>query len=214
MDVNLLINEAIKLSEQIQSKEPPAFTDLERQSAITMANIDRVVTDLIVEEMSPKIIVTSMFYFWLKLETSILGMDEKEFTKKIELLKMYPAIIKKIRGVIAELPDTEEMSEKIDLGNKLDLLKSFITIEYLEPDLPQRQLISQTEKINTRVYGFVSELLMQNFHPMIISNILFTRWVRLSTLHDSISEKLYQKIEYYISDVTKAVRKYIPSLFG
>lgn len=53
----------------------------------------------------------------------------------------------------------------------------------------------------------------KSFHPEIVSNVLFNYWLRLSTLHVSISEEFHQKLEFYFKEIISAARKQIPSLF-
>lgn len=214
MDINLLIKEISKLSEQIQSKEPPAFTLNEKQAAITMANTDKAVTDLIKDGMSPKIIVMSLFYFWLHLETTMLNISEERFDNwQIDFAEGFRMIVNKIKAIVNTLPNQKKELERAALENKLDLIKSFISAERLDQNLPHNKLVFQTEKVNKKIHECASELLIQNFHPMIISNVLFGRWIRLSALQDGVPESFYQKIEYYFTDVINEVRKYLPSLF-
>jgi len=51
-------------------------------------------------------------------------------------------------------------------------------------------------------------------HPAIVANVLFSNWIRLSTMHACVSEEYYQKIEFYFVEIINAVRKQIPVLFG
>jgi hypothetical protein len=51
-----------------QITETPAFTVHQKQAAITMAEIEKSIIELIMEKMPVKIIFASLFYFWLRLE--------------------------------------------------------------------------------------------------------------------------------------------------
>lgn len=68
MDFDKKIDQITKLSQRIQAQEPPAFIIHERQAAITMAELEKTITDLIMEKMSVKIIFLSLFYFGLDLK--------------------------------------------------------------------------------------------------------------------------------------------------
>jgi hypothetical protein len=62
------IDQITKLSQRIKAQEPPAFTIHQKQAAITMAEVEKTILELIMEKMPAKIIFMSLFYFWLRLE--------------------------------------------------------------------------------------------------------------------------------------------------
>lgn len=63
MNVNQKLDQFLKLSQKIKSQEPPAFTPQQKQAAITMADMEKCLYDLISEGMPLKIIYASLFWF-------------------------------------------------------------------------------------------------------------------------------------------------------
>jgi len=52
-----------------------------------------------------------------------------------------------------------------------------------------------------------------DIHPIIVANVLFSRWIRLSTITSYVSEAYSQKIEHYFIEVIAEARKNLPQLF-
>ena len=47
--------------------------------------------------------------------------------------------------------------------------------------------------INKKIYGTICKLFKQSFRPVIIANVLFGNWVRLSTIGNNMPEESYKK---------------------
>ena len=53
--------------------------------------------------------------------------------------------------------------------------------------------------------------LTQDYHPEIVANVLFNQWLRLSVFY-GVSEKEWQKMDYYFVKILAAVRSYLPTI--
>ena len=73
-DSELLIKEATKLSKEIKGAEPCPITKKEKEAAIVMTSIEKVLHNLIMEKIPCKIIFLSLFHFWITLEAPMRGV--------------------------------------------------------------------------------------------------------------------------------------------
>ena len=214
-DSELLIKKATKLSKKIKSAEPSPITKKEREAAIVMASIEKVLHNLIMEEIPCKIITLSLFHFWITLEAPMRGVkndssDNLPPYKERAILEIIDIIVKMLK----KLPQYSETKTKKDLGKVINSLKSKMSVDELDNvNLPRNELIAKTTRVNEKIYGNICELLKKSFHPVIIANVLFGNWVRLSTIANNMPEESYQKIEYYFTEIIEEVRKHIPNLF-
>ena len=114
---------------------------------------------------------------------------------------------------VKQLPQYNETKSK-NLGKVINSLKSEISAYELDNvNLSRNELVAKTARVNEKIYGKTCELLKQSLHPVIIANVLFGNWVRLSTIGNNMPEKSYQKIEYYFTEIIEEIRKHIPNLF-
>ena len=214
-DSELLIKEATKLSKEIKGAEPCPITKKEKEAAIVMTSIEKVLHNLIMEKIPCKIIVLSLFHFWITLEAPMRGVkndssDNLPPYKEGAILEIIEIIVKMLK----KLPQYNETKSKKDLGKVINSLKSKMSADELDNvNLPLDELITKTTRVNEKIYGNICELLKKSFHPVIIANVLFGNWVRLSTIGNNVPEESYQKIEYYFIKIIEEVRKHIPNLF-
>lgn len=118
-----------------------------------------------------------------------------------------------IKSVVDGLPNHEPTSDMKKLGKNVNDLKAYLSDELFDHPLLPDELIKQSTSVNTRIHTVTSNLLRQSIHPEIVSNVLFSRWLRISTLHVYVSEKYYQKMEFYFSEIIDGARKQVPILF-
>ncbi len=214
-DSELLIKEATKLSKEIKGAEPCPITKKEKEAAIVMTSIEKVLHNLIMEKIPCKIIVLSLFHFWITLEAPMRGVkndssDNLPPYKEGAILEIIEIIVKMLK----KLPQYNETKSKKNLGKVINSLKSKMSADELDNvNLPLDELIAKTTRVNEKIYGNICELLKKSFHPVIIANVLFGNWVRLSTIGNNVPEESYQKIEYYFIEIIEEVRKHIPNLF-
>lgn len=196
-----LLNEITQLAKQIKANELPAFTDREKQAAITIATLEKAIIDLIQEGMAVKLIILSLFYFWIILEAPTRGVSQKEIDNwSLSLPEAMGDIIQLIRTIVNGLPMHQPMPELKQLGSKLNLIKSFIPPESFDWELSHQELVKQTTRVNTCIHTTTSDLLTQSFHPEIVANVLFADWLRLSTIPSYVSEDYYPT---FISPLSK-----------
>jgi hypothetical protein len=118
-----------------------------------------------------------------------------------------------IKSVVDNLPDHEPTLEMQTLGKNVDDLKSYLSDETFDRVLSPDELVEHVTNVNTRIHTVTSNLLRQSFHPEIISNVLFSYWLRISALQAGVPEEYYQKMEFYFSEIIAAARKQVPMLF-
>ena len=214
-DSEFLIKEATRLSKKIKSSEPCPITKHERDAAIVMASMEKVLHDLIMEKIPCKIIVLSLFHFWITLEAPMRGVKNDSTGnlppyKENAIAELIGIIVKMLK----QLPQYNETKTKKNLGKVINSLKSEISAYELDNvNLSRNELVAKTARVNERIYGKTCELLKQSLHPVIIANVLFGNWIRLSTIGNNMPEESYQKIEYYFTEIIEEVRKHIPNLF-
>lgn len=203
-----------ELSQKIKAKEPPAFTNHHKQAATAMAELEKTVINLIMEEMSLKVIFGNLFYFWLTLEARLRNISEQKIDEwSMPLDKAVKKIVDIAKLVIDNLPDHQPTVEMEKLGEHLNELKANISDEQIDGHLLPEELAKQSTHVYTCIHTSISNLLKQSIHPEIVCNVLFGYWMRVSTLNAYVSEKYYQKMEFYFSEVIDAARKQIPILF-
>lgn len=204
------LDELAKLRRQIWKQEVPE-NEQEEHAAIVMVGIDQAVTDLILAEMPIKTIIASLFYFWMTLDAPMHGVKIEKL-QEIELPSMVDSVINIVKSTLDKLPDysTDNLQ---NFGAIMDMLKSNISEDFFEMNLTQDEIRRTTEQINFKIHSTISQYLKDAIHPMIVSNVLFARWLRLSTLNEFVSESYYQKMEHYFMEVIAEVRKNLPQLF-
>lgn len=209
MDLEKKTDQLTKLSQRVKGQEPPAITLHQKQAAIAMAEIEKSIHDLIMEKMPIKVIFASLFYFWFTLEAPLRNLSEQQIDQALRSLdKTMEKIIWVIQSVVDTLPDHEPTMDMKKLGETVNDLKSYLSDRLLDHPLLQDDILRCTTNVNTRIHTVSSNLLKQSFHPEIIGNVLFSKWLRLSTLHAYISEEYYQ--EFYFVEIMSEVRKQVP----
>ena len=121
------------------------------------------------------------------------------------------AIIALIKNTAQSLPDPKLTPEIKTLNEKIQRLKSYLpNPEILDKEVPE-DIKQQTAHINTAIHSVTSEFIKQDIHLEAITIALFRHWMRLSIFF-GISESDWQKMDYYFSDILKAVRNYLSSI--
>lgn len=202
----------VNLSQIICGQEPLPSTIPEEQAAIAMATISGCVIDLLAEGMPVQVVEHSLFYFWLHLEASLRRVSEEQVNQQF-LANTAEQIVTIIKKVIDNLPDYSPTLEMQRLGKEINGLKSYLTGKDLS-HLSENELALVVENVNTRIHKVSSHLLMQSVHPGIIANVLFSYWLRTSTIQSYVPEKYYQKMEFYFCEIIEEVRKQIPLIFA
>jgi len=213
-DVSNVLNELAEISQRIKSQELPATTPLQKQAAIVMATIEKEIINLVMEHTAIKLILASLFYFWITLEAPLCGVNEKALDNwSMQLPEAMDRIINVIKTTLKNLPNHKPTADMKRLGEKLNTIKSLIPDSEIDRKLLPNELVMQATMVNTRMHTAIADFLKQSFHPEIIANVLLNYWIRTSTINSHVPESYHQKIEYYFDDIKKAVREYIPTIF-
>jgi hypothetical protein len=210
MSEQMLLDELKNLHLEIHSTDPAPSNENERQAELTIRSFQQTVNSLIMSDIPIKIIFMSLFYFWFKLEADMQRVSDTKINAKLKnpdvLLKETIALIK---SIVDSYEDNLQSSQMQTLGQNIDMLKLLITDDMIDCKLPYDELKEKTEKVNLCIVGVIKGFLDQSYNPEIIANVLFNNWLRFSAFNSSITEKYYQKIEYYFEEVTVALRAHI-----
>jgi hypothetical protein len=205
-----LLSEIRSLSEKTHAQIRPAFNDFQKQIAITQAAIEKTLIDLIMQKYSIKIILMSLFYFWFTLETPLYATDSESIDEEDAFLHMV-AIIGLIKNTVSPLPTPKLTAEIRALNEKMQRLKSYLPDpESLDKEVPEN-IEQQTAHINTMIHSVTSEFIKQGTHIEAITIVLFSHWMRFSVFF-GVSESDWQKMDYYLPSILKAVRNYLETL--
>ncbi len=205
-----LLNEIRSLSEKTHAQVSPPFNDFQKQIAITKAGIEKTIMELMAQKYAIKIILMSLFYFWYTLEAPLYAADPKSVNGEDSFLHM-TAIIDIIKNTAKSLPNPLLSPEIKALNKKMQKLKSHLpNPESLDSEIPEN-MEQQTAHINTAIHSVASEFLKQDIHVEAITISLFSHWLRLPVFF-GVSESDWQKRDYYLSDILKAVRNYLATV--
>ena len=206
----MLLDELKNLHLEIHSTDPVPSNENERQAELIIKSFQQTVNSLIMSNVPIKIIFMSLFYFWFKLEADMQRVSDTKINAKLKnpdvLLKETIALIK---SIVDSYEDNLQSSQMQTLGQNIDMLKLLITDDMIDCKLPYDELKEKTAKVNLCIAGVIKGFLDQSYNPEIIANVLFNNWLRLSAFNSSITEKYYQKIEYYFEEVTVALRAHM-----
>ena len=209
-DTASLLNEIRELSEKNYAQAPAATTKLQKDSAIIKAGLEKLVIELITEHMEIKIIYMSVFYFWFTLDAPLRGIP-RESLNKLSPFDEFGNIVQLIKKTVYKLPDPEFSTDLKMLNSKMESLKLSLPNPEDLDNVPEDQVRPQSTVVNKAVHTLISDYLKQDYHPEIIANILFNQWLRLSVFY-GVSEKEWQKMDYYFVEIVGAVRNYIPEI--
>lgn len=145
-----------------------------------------------------------------RLDAPLRGIP-RESLDKLSPFEELGNIINLIRKTTFELPDPEFSSNLKMLNSKMESLKSNLPHPEDLDNVPQDQVQHQSTRVNTAIHTLTSDYLKQDYHPEIVANVLFSQWLRLSVFY-GISEKEWQKTDYYLPEILAAVRHYIPKI--
>lgn len=204
-EIKGLMDDIHELSEKTHSQVKPAVTDFQKQYLIAFAGIEKTLIDLITEHCPIKVILMSSFYFWFTLALPLYNKKPEEveqpFTHMTEIIHL-------VKNTAKELPEANLTPEIVALNEKMQQLKQYIPSPEKLDQVPQSEVLQQTTRVNTAIHTITGEYLQQNIDPEAIANALFTHWLRLSVFF-GVSEKDWQKMNYYLIDIIKTVKQYI-----
>ena len=174
------------------------------------AKVEETLMELIIQEYSIKVILMSLFYFWFTLEAPAHAADPESVAGEDVFLHM-GVVIEIIKNTVRSLPNQRRTPELEALNEKMQILKSYLPHPEILDKLVPKNIEEQTRHINTSINTLINECIKQNFHLEAIMVVLFSQWMRLSVFF-GISESEWQKMDYYLPDILKAVRNYLCSI--
>ncbi len=210
-EAEALLNEIQSLSAKTHAEATPATTKWQKQTMIFQADLEKLLIELLLENMAIKILVMSTFYFWFVLDAPLRGID----TALLDQYSPFDAmgnIIHLIKTTTKSLPEPTFSPSLKKLNKKMQLIKSYLPHPASNDQVDPKLVPSQTTRVNTAIHTLTSKYLQDGYHPEIIANVLFNEWLRLSVFY-GISENEWQKMDHYFVEILTAVRGYLPKIF-
>lgn len=202
-----LLTEINQISTKAQSQTRPVVTDFQKQFLIAYAGIEKELINLLTQGCSIKIMLMSVFYFWFTLVEPLYKKSSQP-AETADPFSHMPYIINLLKETVKSLPEPEFTAEINALNEKMQALKQYIPDPKSLDNVSQSQVTQQTAQINVAIHTATSEYLKQNIHPEAVANALFCNWLRLSVFF-GISEKEWQKMDYYLTEILKAIKHYL-----
>lgn len=207
-----LFHEIRELSKKTHANIPPAITQFQKETAIVQAELEKLLIELMMENMAVKVILMSLFYFWFTLDVPLRVTDPTLFDNYSPFEEM-GNIINLVKATARSLPKPELSSELRSLNAKMQCLKSNLPDPASFDEVPQDKVAYQSNKVNTAIHTLTSDYIKQGYHPEVIANVLFSQWLRLSVFY-GVSESDWQKMDHYFVEILTAVRNYIPTILA
>ena len=205
-----LFHEIHELSKKTHASLSLATTKFQKQTAIIQAGLEKLLIELMMENMAIKVLLMSLFYFWFTLDAP-LRVAEPALLDDYSPFDEMENIIHLVKATTLALPYPELSSELKLLNAKMQSLKSYFSDPASFDEVPQDQIAQQSDRVNTAIHTLTSSYLKQGYHPEIIANVLFSQWLRLSVFY-GVSESDWQKMDHYFVEILTAVRQYITTL--
>ena len=206
-----LITEIQQLSEKVNANHASGFTEHQKDALVLQANMEKLISELIMEGMPIKLINMSLFYFWFTLDAPLSGASP-EHVEQSEPFSFMGEIVGVIKETTAQLPEPSLSDSLKELNEKMQTFKSFLPDLNELDNLSPEHLTEKTAHVNTSIHQLTTKHFNNGVHPEIIANALFNQWLRSSVLF-GLSEQEWQKIDHYFVEVLDAVRKKLPRLF-
>ena len=154
----------------------------------------------------------SLFYFWFILEAPINGVSKPTLDKTDPFHHMLP-VIELVKSATHLLPKPELSKEIRALNNSMQQLKKHLTHPERLDNVSKEIALKQTEAVNTAIHTVTCDFLKKDMRIEAITNALFSHWLRFSVFF-GVSESEWQKMDYYLVEILKAVRGYLASELG
>lgn len=212
IETALLFDEIQELSKKTHDRIPQAITGFQKETAIVKTELEKLLIELMAEHMEVKVIYMSLFYFWFTLDVPLRGISPESLAR-LSPFEEIGNIVGLIRKTTFELPDPEFSSNLKMLNSKMQRLKEKLPIPEDLDNVPEDKVQYQSTRVNTAIHVLTSDYLKQGYHPEAIANVLFSQWLRLSVFY-GVSEKEWQKMDYYLVEILTAVRDYISTIIN
>ena len=195
-DPDTLIAEIARLHRAIHRHDPPAVSERERQAAIVLTGLQRVILDLVSQSVHPTTLETALSYHWLRMATLTRRLDEALFDAwSSDLGGVMQSVGLELRALAAELPDDEPPEQMRALCGKVQQLRELYGGLLQQPLPPRAEIERMTDLTNRALFGFARECLDQAIDPALLESSYLYYWVRTSTIRENVPERLFQKLE-------------------
>lgn len=202
-----LYNEVKELSGKVHLQSASTVTDLQKQLLIIHADIEKTVIELLGQGCPIKVVLFSVYYFWFTLAVPIYNSK-----LKIDNPLMYMTdMIMLVKSKAKSLPEPSFSSDIKSLNDKMQQLKSFLPSPEQLDTVDTANIQKNTEVVNYAIHTVSSNYLEKNYHPELVANALFSIWLRMSVFF-GVSEKEWQKMDYYIVEILHEVKQYFAEL--
>lgn len=200
-DPEALFAEIARLHRAIHRHDPPAVNERERQTAIVLTGMQRVILELVYQSIHLVTLETALSYHWLRLASLTRGLDEALFDAwSCDLGGVMQSVGFELRAVAAELPDDEPSEDMRALGGKVQQLRELYGALLHQPLPPRAEIERMTDVTNRALFGFARECLDQAIDPTLLETSYLYYWVRTSTIRENVPERLFQKLERHWPD--------------
>ena len=177
----------------------------ERQAAHIFNGTQRILLELIYDNVGLRTLELGLLYNWLRLATLNRGYDENHFSTFAGNLEMVmKRLVTELKVLEAELDDEGLTVAMAEIGMKIQQLRDwFGAID--DTNLPRHQIERQTAQTMEALFGFTAECLDKGMHPGLLESAMLYYWLRASTVIASVDERFFQKLERYWPVVVKRV---------
>jgi hypothetical protein len=215
MNNNQHIDDLLEILKKFKSEEPEPNTHQEKQAAITIAEFEECVQLLILEHHIPLLIIQAILLnLWVLFEAPVRGVSQYKIDHwSMTLSKVIQKIMYKVQTTLDYLPDPEQTPDMQEFGEAVCMVKAQISDDFFKHDLSEDESFRCCAFVVVQISKVIDNLIEREVHPQIISNVMFSRWLRLMTISASTPETHYQKMEYYFEELIVAARNYVPKLF-
>jgi hypothetical protein len=191
-----LFAEIARLYRAIHRHDPPAANARERQAAIALSGLQRVLLELVEQSVHLVTLESALFYHWLRLATLTRQLDEALFDAwSSDLGGVMQAVGSELRAAAAELPDDEPSAQMRMLGDKVQQLRALAGGLLHQPLPPRADIERMTDVTNRALFAFARECLDQAIDPGLLEASYLYYWVRISTVRANVPERVFQKLE-------------------
>jgi hypothetical protein len=211
-----LIDEIATLHHQIHENDIVPADEWERQAAHIFTGTQRILLELINNNVGLRTLELGLLYNWLRLATLNRGYDDNHFnTVAANLERVMKRLVTELKAIEAELKDDGPTAAVAELGAKIQQLREqFGPLD--NTDLPRHQIERQTAQTMKALFSFTTECLKQEMHPGLLESAMLYYWLRTSTVTASVdepkafgvgerSEHFFQKMERHWPEVFKRV---------
>ncbi len=200
-----LIDEIAKLHHQIHDSDIVPADEWERQAAHIFTGTQRILLELINDNVGLRTLELGLLYNWLRLATLNRGYDESHFSTFAGNLEMVmKRLVTEIKALEAELDDDQPTVPMAEIGAKIQQLRDlFGPLD--DVDLPRQQIERQTAQTMEALFGFTAECLEKGMHPGLLESAMLYYWLRASTVTASVEESFFQKLERHWPAVVKRI---------